>query len=167
MSEPLIERIAKRFLDRTLPCEEWTHEAHLRVGLWHVLRFGPQEALERLRNGIRAYNAVCGIANTATSGYHETTTRFYVAIIGHFLKLQDHARHIDGLAAELIATWGDKRLPLAYYSEARLMSAAARKKWLEPDLSPLPATAAKTPPDPEAPKASASLPASNGRSQVE
>lgn len=39
------------------------------------------------------------------------------------------------LAEELIATWGDKRLPLVYYSEERLMSGTARRRWVEPDLA--------------------------------
>ena len=41
----------------------------------------------------------------------------------------------------LIASLGDRDLPLRYYSRERLMSVAARTGWLEPDLSPLPAGA--------------------------
>jgi len=31
------ERIAHALTDRTLPKSEWTHHAHLRAGLWHVV----------------------------------------------------------------------------------------------------------------------------------
>ena len=31
--------------DRTLPKADWTHHAHLRAGLWHVLEHGPFEAM--------------------------------------------------------------------------------------------------------------------------
>jgi len=34
------ERVASALIDRTLPKAEWTHEAHLRAGLWHVQAHG-------------------------------------------------------------------------------------------------------------------------------
>ena len=34
----------------------------------------------------------------------------------------------------------DKRLPLRYYSQARLFSDEARRSWVDPDLQPLPQT---------------------------
>lgn len=138
MSESFTDRLAREFTDRSLPCEEWTHEAHLRVGLWHVVRYGETEALDRLRRGIRSYNGVCGVENTDTSGYHETTTRFYVKLIGHFLATRDTGEPIDSLSHDLISALGDKQLPFDYYSRERLMSVEARRAWLEPDLRPMP-----------------------------
>ncbi len=143
MSNPLTQRIAEAFNDCTLPESEWSHEAHLRVGLWHLLRYSPTEALDRLRAGIRKFNTACGIANTDTSGYHETITRFYVAIIEHFLERSDEPTaatdsSIDQLAEKLITTYGDKHLPFDYYSRDRLMSPLARRQGIEPDLKPLP-----------------------------
>ncbi len=41
-----IERIAMRFADCTLPCAEWTHEAHLTVGLWYLRDHPTAEALD-------------------------------------------------------------------------------------------------------------------------
>lgn len=138
MPQTETERIARGFLDRTLPKPEWTHEAHLRVGLWHLLRYPPAGSLDRLRAGIRAYNEATGVANTVTSGYHETTTRLYVVLIADFLASRDRTLDLDELAAELIAARGDRRLPFRYYTEERLMSAEARRQWVEPDLQPLP-----------------------------
>jgi len=40
-----IEGLVGRFLACTLPKAEWTHQAHLAVGAWHVDRYGPDEAL--------------------------------------------------------------------------------------------------------------------------
>lgn len=51
-----VDALAAAFCSRTLPKAEWTHHAHLRVGLWHVLRYSPEEALDRLRAGIRTLN---------------------------------------------------------------------------------------------------------------
>src|SRR5690349_14771897 len=106
------ERVARALIDRTLPKAEWTHHAHLRTGLCHVLQHGPIIALELLRARITAYNESVGTANTDTSGYHETITRFYVTIIDRFLASADRSLDADALAAQLIAAHGDRRLPL-------------------------------------------------------
>ena len=58
------------FQGRTLPKPDWTHGAHLAVGLWHVATYRPPEALDRLRVGIRALNDAHGVVNSASSGYH-------------------------------------------------------------------------------------------------
>jgi hypothetical protein len=128
------ERIARGLIDRTLPKPEWTHQAHLRAGLWHVHQHGPFVALDLLRSRISAYNESVGTANTDTSGYHETLTRFYVVIIDRFLTAADRSQDLDVLAEQLIEQRGDRRLPLHHYSEARLFSVVARRAWVEPDL---------------------------------
>lgn len=131
------ERIARALVDRTLPKSEWTHHAHLRAGLWHVKEHGAIKALELLRVRISSYNESVGTANTDTSGYHETITRFYVTVIDRFLAKVDRDVDLDTLAAQLITAHGDRRLPLHHYSEGRLFSPVARRSWVEPDLRPI------------------------------
>jgi hypothetical protein len=131
------ERIALALTARTLPKPEWTHDAHLRAGLWHVHTHGAAAALPLLRQRISAYNESVGTANTDTSGYHETITRFYVTVIDRFLATADRARDLDGLARDLMAIYGDRKLPLHHYSEGRLFSPVARRSWVEPDLRPI------------------------------
>jgi hypothetical protein len=132
------DRLAGGFIARTLPKSEWTHEAHLRVGLWHTLHYPRDAALALLRDRIRGYNVATGVQNTSSEGYHETITRFYLAVIGGFLASVDSGRPIDDLAQELIARFDDRNLPLRHYTRERLFSADARLGWLEPDLEPLP-----------------------------
>ena len=131
------ERIARGLIDRTLQKSEWTHHAHLRAGLWHVAEHGPIVALELLRPRIASYNESVGTANTDTSGYHETITRFYVIVIDRFLSTADRSLDLDALAEQLIDAHGDRRLPLHHYSESRLFSPVARRSWVEPDLRPI------------------------------
>ena len=135
---PDTERLVEAFIARTLPKREWTHEAHLRVGLWHVLRYADSTALPLLRERIRAYNEATGVPNTETSGYHETITRFYLHVIRRFVQSVDGSRPIDELAWSLIEQCGDRILPMRYYSRERLFSPGARAAWIEPDLAPLP-----------------------------
>jgi hypothetical protein len=134
---PALDRLAAAFLEGTLPKAAWTHEAHLRVGVWHLLRFPPSEALDRLREGIRRYNEATGTANSAHAGYHETITRFYVRVIGGFIAAADRSRPADALADDLVAQLGDRALPLCHWSAERLMSPEARRGWVEPDREPL------------------------------
>jgi len=128
------ERIALAMTACTLPKPEWTHHAHLRAGLWHVLAFGQDHALVLLRERIARYNTSVGTANTDSSGYHETLTRFYVGLIAGFLRGHDRSAPVDELAAALIAEHGDREVPLRYYSRERLFSVEARRGWIEPDL---------------------------------
>ncbi|MFM7675234.1 MAG: hypothetical protein ACKO5F_06550 [Synechococcus sp.] len=139
MTRPVNE-LVQAFTAGTLPRHEWTHHAHLTVGLWHVLQApSPGEALEALRRGIRRYNVATGTENTDCQGYHETITRFYVGLIQHFLQHADRRQPIDALAAELIARHGERSLLGRHYSRKLLDSSAARLHWHEPDRRPLPA----------------------------
>ena len=130
-SEPY-DDLAARFVARTLPKAEWTHAAHLRVGAWHVARFGPEEALARLRTGIRALNDSHGTVNSATSGYHETITRAYVLLLAEHLA--SGAPDTEALIRGPLAA---RDVLLRFYTKETLMSPRARVEWVEPDLRPL------------------------------
>lgn len=133
------ESLVAAFLAGSLPKPQWTHYAHLRVGLWHVRRFGAQEAASRLRERIRAYNEAVGTANTDTSGYHETLTVFYVRAIAGFLRADPAPAETQAaLETRLIEALGDRSLPLRHYSRDRLYSLEARRTRMAPDLAPLP-----------------------------
>ncbi len=127
------DALVAAFLARTLPKAEWTHEAHLRTGLWHVLRYGADEALWRLREAIAAYNESVGGQNTDEAGYHETLTRFYVQLTADFVNGADPEVSVDLLGDALIARHGARDLPLRYWDRERLFSVAARRGWVAPD----------------------------------
>ena len=132
-----IERLAAAFIACTLPKAEWTHEAHLRVGLWHRLQMPAETALEVLRDRISRYNVSQGGVNTDTDGYHETITRLYVILIDRFVRAADVARTPDALADDLILELGHRDVPFRHYTRERLFSVAARRAWVAPDLEPL------------------------------
>ena len=138
MTAVTTDQLASGFIDLSLPKEYWTHCAHLRVGLWHAMRHTPAETLDLLRARISAFNQAKGGENTASAGYHETVTRFYVHVIGQFLASADVLRPSEELERELIGRFGDKELPLRYYTKERLFSSEARLGWVAPDLRALP-----------------------------
>jgi len=136
-----LHRLAADFQARTLPKTEWTHAAHLAVGAWHVDRFGPAEALDRLRAGIRLLNDAHGTPNTDTGGYHETITRAYVALIAEYLAAAPSPSLDERVRSFLGSSLAEKTALLAYYSKDLLMSVQARREWVHPDLRPLPVVA--------------------------
>ncbi len=138
MSETDVDALAARFTAATLPRAEWTHLAHLMVGAWHVHHYGPDEALTRLRTGIRRLNDAHGTLNSPSSGYHETITRAYVRLLADFLAGCPAALPLAERVARLVAgPLADKNVLLGFYSRERLMSPAARAEWAEPDVAPL------------------------------
>jgi hypothetical protein len=130
--------LVEAFLAGTLPRAEWTHEAHLRVGAWHVHHHGPDGALALLRERIRRLNDRHGTANTATSGYHETITAAYARLIADFLSAADAGRDLEAAVVALLASpLADRAALFRFWSRARLLSPEARSAWLPPDLAPL------------------------------
>ena len=137
MTDTELDELVRRFTERTLTKPEWTHAAHLAVGLWHVCRYGRDDALARLRSCITRLNESHGTVNSATGGYHETITRAYVELLHAFA-----ARHADKTVAERVTALladplADKKALLEFYSRERLESVQARLGWAEPDVTPL------------------------------
>ena len=132
------EDLAARFAALTLAKEEWTHAAHLTVGVWHVDRYGAADALTRLRDGIRRLNESHGSVNTATAGYHETITAAYVTLLAAYLAACPPdvplAARVDRLLAGPLAA---RDMLFTFYSRERLLSVDARARWIDPDLAPL------------------------------
>lgn len=132
-----VETLVRDFESCALGRELWTHAAHLKVALWYLLRHEWDEAVALTRRGIKRYNAASGVADTPTSGYHETLTLFWLHTVRRFLESRrDDARDPDDLADELTTT-ADKNLPLEFYTRELLMSPEARAAWVAPDLKPL------------------------------
>jgi hypothetical protein len=130
--------LVERFVACTLPHGEWTHTAHLAVGVWHIAGFGTAEALSRLRDGIRRLNDSHGTPNSATRGYHETITRAYVQLLAQFLqRCPADLPLAERFALVRDSTLADKDVLLRFYSREKLMSADARARWMAPDIAPL------------------------------
>mgnify|MGYP001816738770 CR=1 FL=1 len=123
-------RLHRAFLDRTLAKEEWDHRAHLTV-CWVTLDDRtPEAALGELRAAIRAYNEATGVANTATGGYHETITRYFVGAVADL-----RAPTIEHVLADDRCR---RTAPFDHWSRELLLSTDARLNWRAPDVAPLP-----------------------------
>jgi hypothetical protein len=132
-----IRDVIAAFESHALPHADWNHRAHLTVATWYVLWYGPDAALDRVRDAIQAYNAAHGIVQTPTGGYHETITRFYVWLVSRAVYGAGVSGSLAQIVNRVVDQCADKEIPFAYYSRERLQSFDARNTWIEPDLASL------------------------------
>jgi hypothetical protein len=130
--------IGEGILARTLPKAAWTHASHFAAALW-MLRCRPDlPAPAHLPGIIRAYNEATGVANTATTGYHETITQASLAAAATHARHHPHTELYRLTNALLSGPCGDKNWLLVYWSSSLLFTPACRARWIEPDLAPFP-----------------------------
>jgi hypothetical protein len=139
LSEDAVAHVGEGLIARTLPREEWTHEAHLAATTYLVMKHPEIDLDVELPGIISRYNESVGGKNTDTEGFHDTITRAYLRGIRLFLAEADAARPINDLVNELLMSpMGRRDWPLRFWSKDRLMSVEARRRWVEPDLAAMP-----------------------------
>ena len=138
-SDAEIERVGEGLLSRTLPREDWTHEAHLAATTWLLTRRPDVDIDKQLPDIIRRYNESVGGVNDDTQGYHETITRVFLHGVRLFLAEADRKEPRHELVNELLLSpMGKRDWPFRFYSPERLFSVEARRAFVAPDLAALP-----------------------------
>jgi hypothetical protein len=111
---------------------QFRHYQHLAVALWYVSTFPYEEAMDRMKRGIRRLAETYG-----KTGYHETITIFWLKVVKNFLDNNHPAGSLADIANLLAAKYGNKTLINDYYSSEVLNSARAKAEWVGPDLQSL------------------------------
>lgn len=127
-----IEALIERFERCAVTDKEWTHTAHLVVGLWYALHHDFETATAKMREGVCKLNVALGGQNTPTSGYHETITVFWMKTIFDYVRTAGETSLValaNGLSEKYPSS-----LPLKFYTRELLFSPEARAKYIEPDL---------------------------------
>ncbi|MBV2149520.1 hypothetical protein KRZ98_14705 [Sphingobium sp. AS12] len=139
MTDDEIEWLATGFCACTLPKGQWTHGAHFATALWLILK-RPDITPERdMPAMIRRYNESVGGVNSDTGGYHETITQASLHMTRALLAgLPPDVTPASAFAMLMASPLGDKDWLFTYWSQDTLMSVAARRNWLAPDLQSLP-----------------------------
>ena len=130
--------LLKGFEELSLPLESWVHRSHVRVAVLYLTRYGFDGGLDRMRKHIQAFNQAKGVKDSPSSGYHETLTVAWFRVIAHALEVMsrppanslEFCRQNDFLL--------DKTLLRRHYTSERMLTDEAKKKFIEPDLAPLP-----------------------------
>lgn len=132
-----IDHVALGLIDRSLPKSEWTHAAHFAAALW-LLKRGGVRAMREMPPLIMAYNEATGVANSDTSGYHETITLASLRAAHSWLLNRPEAPLHVVLGELLASEIGRSDWVFRYWTRPLLFSVTARKSWVEPDLAALP-----------------------------
>ncbi len=132
-----IERVANAMIACALPKEEWTHAAHWATALWLIARRPDIHPPSDMPGLIRRYNVSTGGENTNTAGYHETITQASLRAAYALLAEAPEGEAVVATLTRLLASpLGKSTWLLSCWSKDRLMSAEARRQWVEPDLAP-------------------------------
>ena len=106
--------------------------------MWHVYRYGTEEALSRLRVGIRRLNDSHGTPNSNEDGYHETITRAYTELLSqYYASCPAEMLFGERVSRLLRSPLANKDALYKFYSRETLTSVEARVRWVEPDIAPL------------------------------
>lgn len=129
-----------RFEQGAFTPEEWTHRAHVKMAYLYLCAHPFEEALQKVRTGIQALNAVHQVPDNPNRGYHETTTRAFLQLIAATLPACE-----DSSPLATADVFCDRHPQLMtrqalrfFYSPRRLRDPRARTEFIEPDLAPLP-----------------------------
>ncbi|RYD89406.1 MAG: hypothetical protein EOP61_31715 [Sphingomonadales bacterium] len=133
-----IRRVGERLLDRRLPKEAWTHEAHLAACLWIVSERPDIDPDTEMRGIISGYNEAVGGVNDDHNGYHDTITHSFIAGVRRWLARTSATSLLDRVNGLLAEPEGQRDWPLRFYSRALLFSVAARRDRVDPDIEYLP-----------------------------
>jgi hypothetical protein len=131
------ETFLARFEAAEIPLEEWNHRAHLRVAWTYLRRHGLEAGTDHMRAGILRFNAAKGIEDGLDHGYHETLTVAWLRILDAMIKAhgaEESATAFLDRHTELHS----KALLRLYYTKDRILSWDAKRRFVEPDLAPLP-----------------------------
>jgi hypothetical protein len=125
-----LPELLERFVDTTLPADQFHHEQHVQVAWMFVREYGMPAALAEFTAAIKRFADAKG----ATGLYHETITWAFLLLVA-----ERQARTPAGTWAEFAAanpdllTWKPSILN-RYYSKELLASELAKRAFLMPDL---------------------------------
>jgi len=130
----------RQFESLALPFAQWTHRAHVKVAYLYLRAHPFEEALVRMRRGVKAYNGANKVPESQTSGYNETTTHAFLHLIAAAMRAYGDVYPVASADAfcdthPQLMTRHALRL---FYSPQQRMNPLAKAQFVEPDLAPLP-----------------------------
>jgi hypothetical protein len=134
------EAFLKSFEDLTLPFDQWTHRAHVKMSYLYLVEHPFDDAADKIRSGIKAYNAHNNIPEGPSSGYNETTTLAFAHLIAAVMRAyrQTHPVKSADEFCDMHPQLMSKHALRFFYSPQQRMHPLAKTQFIAPDLAPLP-----------------------------
>ncbi|MDF1813478.1 MAG: hypothetical protein P1V20_14870 [Verrucomicrobiales bacterium] len=133
-------RLLEAFESKTLSLDQWNQTTHVSIAFLYLQQYDIDEATQRMKQGVIAFNEHNKIVESETSGYNETTTVAFMHIIDSVMKNYgkvfpvDNSRDFCETHPQLLS----KHILRLFYSPERRMDPRAKREFVEPDLAPLP-----------------------------
>jgi hypothetical protein len=132
------EKLIAAFENCTLDKADWSHEAHLLVGIKMCI-LHKKNAYAEMKKRVIRYNEAVGTINSESSGYHETITHYWITVLYHFCE-KNNIKTFNQLAVDTLLfaeALAQRNSFLEYYSKDLIMSSKARLALVAPDLKTL------------------------------
>jgi hypothetical protein len=133
-------QLLEQFENLTLPFDQWTHRCHVKIAYLYLRRDPFDQALNRIRAGIKAYNKANNRPEGPMEGYNETTTRALFHLIAAVMRAYDPVFPVTTADSFCDAhpQLMSKHVLRFFYSPQQRMHPLAKTQFVEPDLAPLP-----------------------------
>lgn len=132
------EIFIQSFEDATLPFEDWTHQAHLRMAWNYIREHGREKAIPMIKSGIQHYNEIN--KDKIKTGYHETITMFYSFAVDDGIRKTKNPTETFEYFLKENGHLLDRSLMYKYYSKERFSDPASKSTFILPDKERLPGT---------------------------
>ncbi len=128
------------FESQSLPFQDWTHRAHVKVAYLYLKQHPFNSALDKMRTGVKAFNAAHNVPDSPTSGYHETTTHAFLHLIAATIAVYEPIFPTPDADTfcETHPQLMTRHILRLFYSPQHRMHPRAKSQFIEPDLAPLP-----------------------------
>ena len=136
-SDHVLDDFFHQWQSGALPKSSWTHAAHVAVAACLAYDHPSERAFELTRSGIIHHNESVGTANTETSGYHETLTRFWSGLIGEAVRSGNFPSRFEAVRHAVTKFGNDRAAFRPFYSFDVINDRRARKEWIPPDRDPI------------------------------
>jgi hypothetical protein len=90
------QAFVEKFESGEWPLDEWHHREHIKLAYLYLRRYPFEQALARMRDKIKAHNAVHQVPELPGRGYHETITRAWMQLVDATLLEYGPAQTADG-----------------------------------------------------------------------
>lgn len=132
MNPPISDEAFEQLFEScSMPAEDFTHEAHLRLAWIHISKYGIDTAVENIKTQLKAYTASLGAADK----YNETLTIAAIHAVHHFRK-KSSSDGFDAFIKEFPALKNNLKGLLEQHYGFSIFSEEAKMKFLLPDLLP-------------------------------
>ncbi len=120
------------FADCSLPENEFTHRAHVRLAWIHINKYGEEKAIENIVNQLQAYTKSVG----AEKKFHMTLTIAAVKAVAHFMKKSNTTNFESFIIENSLLLTDFIGLMESHYGENIFKIPGARENWIAPKLDP-------------------------------